>query len=229
MSENNENKKEKKDKPGKCAKWFKHMRGFYKCFLRLIFPVKKYGHTEVFTDREYILTGNHLSVMDVIPLAISTDRPVHYMAKNALFEKGFMKWFTKKCECIPVNRDGGDVKAVMQAMRYLKAGECIGIFPEGTRNKTSDMFLPFRGGTAAISIKTKTPIVPFIQVTKMRAFHRVNVFVGEPFEFDAYYDKRLTQQDMDDCDELLRQRFEKLYVEFKEFLESKKKKKKSKK
>lgn len=220
--------KEKKEKAklNKVSKWFRTMRRAEKILYRPFFPYKKYGHTEPFKDRAYIFVGNHLSVLDVVFPAVSTNRAVHYMAKSCLFEKGLMRKFVLKCECIPVNRDGNDVRAVMLAMKYLKSDECVCIFPEGTRNKTKDIFLPFKGGATAISIKTKTPIVPIVQIKKIRMFRRSHVLIGEPMEFPEYYGKRLTEEDIQKCDDFLRDRLYEMYAELTKIRTKKKKSKK---
>ena len=218
--------KAKKQKPDKLNKWFRTMRRFYKVVLRPFMPLKKYGHTELFDDRSYIIVGNHLSVLDVIPSACATSKPVYFMAKKELFEKGLGKWFTKKCQCIAVNRDGNDVRAIMEAMKCLKNGGIVNIFPEGTRNKSDDLFLPFKSGATALSIKTKSPIIPMIQVKKIKLFHKIHVMFGEPFEFTEYYDKKLTDEDIKKCDEILRQKLEDMYYELENILAAKKKKKK---
>lgn len=217
---------DKKRKLTPHEKQFRFLHRLYAFPLKIVFNVKKYGATRYFDDRAYLIIGNHLSVMDVIPAAVATHKPIHFMAKKELFQKGFMKRFTAKCECIPINRDGHDVRALMTAMKYLKNGETVCIFPEGTRNKTDEMFLPFKSGAAALAIKTKTPILPMVQVKKMRAFHKVHVLYGEPFELSEFYDKKLTQEDTDRADEILRQKLEDMYLELKSILESKKKKKK---
>ncbi len=220
----NKQKKEKKKltKHEKCFRWLHRLYNFP---LRILYPVKKYGAARYFDDRAYLIIGNHLSIMDVIPVAISTHKPIHYLAKKELFVKGFTKWFTAKCECIPINRDGNDVRALMTAMKYLKNGEHVSLFPEGTRNKTDDMFLPFKSGASVIAIRTKTPILPLVQVKKMRAFHKVHVLYGEPFELSEFYDKKLTDEDIAAADEVIRKKLEDMYLELKEILADKKKRK----
>lgn len=215
-----------KKKKTKLEKWFGTMRRFHAVCMRPFFPFKKLGHTEKFNDRAYIIVGNHKSVLDVVPAAICMDKPVHYMAKQELTEKRIGRWFTKKCECIIVTRDGSDARAVMQAMRYLKNGESVCIFPEGTRNKTDEVFLPFKSGASALAIKTKTPIIPMIQYKKIKAFKRSYFYYGEPFEFTEYYDKRLTEEDIKEADEKLKARMLAMYNELGEYLNGGKKKKK---
>lgn len=215
--------KKDKVKLNAVSKWFRTLRRAEPFLYRPFFPYKKHGHTEQFKDRAYIFVGNHLSVLDVVFPATATNRAVHFMAKKSLFEKGLMKKFVNKCECIPVNRDGTDVKAVMLAMKYLKMGECVAIFPEGTRNKTKETFLPFKGGATAISIKTKTPIIPMVQVKKIRMFRRAHVLYGEPIEFTEYYDKRLTEEDIKKCDDILRDKLYDMHAQLTQMLSKRKK------
>ena len=216
----------KKQKLTKLEKWFRFMRRIYKYVARPFLPYKTSGHTEKFNDGPYIFVGNHKSVLDVIPAAMATDKAVHFMSKSELSQKGISKWFIKKCECIPVSRDGTDVRPVMQAMKILKSGGIVCIFPEGTRNKTDKMFLPFKSGAAALSIKTKTPIVPFVQVSKIKFFRKSHFYYGEPFELSEFYGKKLTQAEIEKADEALVKMLTDLYIKLENILKSKKKNKK---
>ena len=214
-----------KEKKTKLYKWFRFMRGVYFGFASLVYPIKKHGHTQRFDDRSYIIVGNHKSVLDVVPLAICTHEPVYFMAKKELAEKKIGRWFTKKCECILVSRDGNDARAIMQAMKYLKEGKILGIFPEGTRNKTDELFLPFKSGAAALAIKTRTPVILMVQTKKMKAFRKSHVYYSEPFEFTEFYDKKLTPDDVARADEILLEKMTAAYRELEKILNSKKKKK----
>ena len=218
--------KPKKKKLNKLEKWFRTMRRFYRICLSWIIPIKRLGRKEQFNDRAYIYVCNHLSVLDVIPVAYSLDRPVHFMAKKELAEKKLGRWFTNKCECILVNRDGSDVRAVMLAMKYLKNDESVCVFPEGTRNKTEEVFLPFKSGAATLSIKTKTPIIMMVQCKKIKLFRRNYFYYSEPFEFSEYYDKKLTEEDIAAADEKLKQNMLQLYYQLEEMIKNKKKRKK---
>lgn len=216
--------KKQKIKLNKFEKWFRTLRRFAWVLYRPFFPFKVHGHILPFDNGPYIFVGNHFSLCDVVFGAIAINKPVHFIAKKELFEKGLMKKFVLKCQCIPVNRDGTDVKAVMQAMRYLKGGESVVIYPEGTRNKSNEIFLPFKGGAATISIKTKTPIVPFVQVKKVKFLRRAHVIYGEPIEFSEYYGKRLTEEDIQKCEDELREKMLELYYNLKEITSKKKRK-----
>lgn len=217
-------KKKGKKKLTKYEKWFRFMHRLNDLLIKHIFRYKKRGHTTPYNDRAYLIVGNHKSVLDVIPAAVTTDRPVHFIAKKEIWNKKLGRWFAEKCQCIPVAREGADVRAMMQAMKYLKNGENVSIFPEGTRNKTEEVFLPFKSGAAALSIKTKTPIIFVIQCKKLKAFRKSYVLYSEPFEFSDYYDKKLTSEELEICDGILRDRMLELYEEVKLITENKGKK-----
>ena len=213
-----------KVKLNKFEKWFRTLRRLARVVYRPLFPYKVHGHALPFDDGPYIFVGNHFSFCDVVFGAIASNKPVHFIAKKDLFEKGLMKKFVLKCQCIPANRDGTDVKAVMQSIKYLKGGESIVIYPEGTRNKSDEIFLPFKGGATAISIKTQTPIVPFVQVKKIRFLRRSSVIYGEPIEFTEYYGKRLSEEDIQKCEDELREKMLQLYFELKQITQKGKRK-----
>lgn len=216
-----------KVKLSKFEKWFKTLHRFEKVVYRFCFPYKKYGHTKPYDDRAYIFVGNHYSIFDAVPAACATTKPVHFLAKSNLWTgSSLMRKFVEKCQCVRVNRDGNDVRAVMQAMRYLKNGEHIGIFPEGTRNKNFDDFLPFKGGATAISIKTKTPIVPILQVKKIKFWRKSHIYYGEPIEFPEFYDKKLTEEDIVYCETKLRDVMWDLRAKFIDYLKLPKKQRK---
>lgn len=222
-----EKSKEKggKKKLTKYEKWFRFMHRIHHIIIKPFYPYKKYGHTAPFNDRAYIIVSNHKSMLDVVPAAVTTDRPVHFIAKKELWDNKIGKWFAVKCECIPVNRDGGDVRAMMQAMKYLKNGENVCIFPEGTRNKTEDTFLPFKSGAAALAIRTKTPVICIVQSGK-KVFRKSYVLYDEPFEFTEFYDKKLTPEELEKCDGLLLERMTALYGRLNDIINKKSGKKK---
>ena len=76
-----------------------------------------------------------------------------------------------------------DTAAKEQAIKYLRNGGAIGIFPEGTRNRTDQFLLPFKFGAVSMAQKTKAKIVPFA-ITGEYKFRSKNLTVrfGEAFE-----------------------------------------------
>ena len=198
-----------KERMRKLRKTFDMLRRLEKVIFRPFFPYRRHGNLTRHNEGPLIIIGNHYSIWDVIPAAMATDRAVHFMAKNELAKIKFGSWNVGEqaldwLQCIPVKRDGSDVQAVKTCLKYLKNGEVINIFPEGTRNHSYEQFLPFKSGAAALAIKTKAPIVPVIQIERMRVFHRVDVVYGDPIYLTQFYGKRLTADEIEKIDEWLR-------------------------
>lgn len=197
--------KQKKVKKTRLERFFKFLHFLERILLRFVFPYEKHGNIQKRNDGALILIGNHYSMMDVLFPCLITDRPIHFIAKAELWKGGIMKKFVQICECIPAKRDGSDVQTVKDSIRILKSGGVLNIFPEGMRNKSYSEFLPFHAGAAALSIKTHTPIVPFVSITKIKPFRKTHVVYGDPIEFRQYYGKKVTKEQLEECDEILRE------------------------
>ena len=99
---------------------------------------------------------------------------------------GKFAWFFKLAGCIPVDRSIHDDKAKAAALEVLELDGAVGLFPEGTRNKTDDLLLlPFKFGTVSMAQKTGATIVP-CALTGDYTFRSKNLMfrVGKPFKVD---------------------------------------------
>ena len=83
------------------------------------------------------------------------------MAKKEYFDNKKVAWFFKASGCISVDRSKKDPVAKEKALEVLKDNGAIGIFPEGTRNRTKDLLQPFKFGAVSLAKKTDATIVPF--------------------------------------------------------------------
>ena len=107
------------------------------------------------------------------------------MAKIEYFNSKKTRWFFKMMGCIPVNRQIHDENAKRLAMNVLERKLFLGLFPEGTRNKTTELLLPFKFGAVSMAKKANATIVP-IAVTGNYKFRTKNLKItfGEPFKVD---------------------------------------------
>ena len=111
-----------------------------------------------------------------------TDRIVHYMAKENLF-KGIHGKVFEAIGLIKVYRTRKNPLAVIEAENILKQGGAVGIFPEGTRNKTDQELLKFRHGAVAIAKKANSKIIPFAIRGKYKLFRKELVIeFGKPVD-----------------------------------------------
>ena len=117
-----------------------------------------------------ILAGNHTSIFDAPLLISSTKRNVHFLAKKELWD-GPKKIIFANMGLIPVDRKNKDGNALIMAERYLKNEKLVGIFPEGTTEKTGEM-LKFKKGAVKMAMDTDSPIVPFVITGKYKLFSK---------------------------------------------------------
>ncbi len=150
-----------------------------------------------------LIVGNHKHIYDQCLTIMATKRVIHYMAKKEYFD-GKMAWFFKLVGCIPVDRSIKDHNATDKALKVLNSGGAIGLFPEGTRNKTKDVFLlPFKFGTVSMAKKTNATIIPF-GLTGDYKFRSKNLTIryGTPF--------KVGDMDLEDANKKLYEEVEKL-------------------
>lgn len=132
-----------------------------------------------------LIVGNHKHVFDQCLTIMATKRVIHYMAKKEYFDSK-MAWFFKFVGCISVDRSIKDKKATDEALYILNNSGAVGLFPEGTRNKTNDIFLlPFKFGTVSMAKKTNATIIPF-GLTGDYKFRSKNLTIryGKPFKVE---------------------------------------------
>ena len=147
----------------------------------LIFPFKTIGLQNI-PDGPVVLCGNHSSNLDpiLISLAAGKKHHIHYMAKTELFKVPIIASVIKAIGAFPVDRGNKDVRAIKTAMKYLKAGEKIGIFPEGTRAKKAGDKAA-KSGAIRIADQMNVPIVPVYLPRRKKPFKRMPIEFGKPY------------------------------------------------
>ena len=152
-------------------------------FFRLWYPFKTENKKVVPKEGPILLCGNHIHLMDQCLPILCISRPVHYMAKMEYFTNPKTKWFFKLSGCIPVNRQIHDEDAKSRAIDVLNKGLALGIFPEGTRNRTKELLQPFKFGAVSMAKKTNATIVPYA-ITGTYKFRTkdLKITFGTPFK-----------------------------------------------
>ena len=168
---------------------------FYKIFKMLcrfwfgtILGTKVIGLENIPKDGAFILTANHVSNWDPPFLGTFMGREVCYMGKEELFKNPIMAAICRGLHVFPVKRGAADKTAIKTAVKILKDGKCLGIFPEGTRSKTGKLGKA-EPGVSLIAAMTKAPIIPAAIIntekifSKEKFFPRLAVVYGTPLKF----------------------------------------------
>lgn len=157
-----------------------------------VYRTRFFGSENVPADTGAILAGNHVSYLDPALLWCGAPRHVHFMAKSSLFDGAFMGWALPRLWAFPVRRGEADRAAIATATDLARAGDLVGIFPEGTRVRPESAEAELgeaQGGVAFIAMRAEVPVVPVgIAGTELAMppgarfprFPHVTVQFGEP-------------------------------------------------
>ena len=146
-------------------------RPLIKVFMKIFFRPTYIGTELIPTDVNFILVGNHTSYLDPLLLMSSTNKTIHFLAKDSL-AKGIKGLLFRSMGIIPVNRKIHDKNALKTAEEELLNEKVIGIFPEGTINRTEEVTIPFKIGAVKMAQDTDTLLVPFIITGKYKLFRK---------------------------------------------------------
>ncbi len=120
------------------------------------------GKDNIPTDSAVLYVGNHRSYFDIILSYISVPGITGFIAKKEMNRYPLLRGWMRYIHCLFLDRD--DIRQGMQTILTgigkVKSGISIFVFPEGTRNKSDDEFLPFKAGSLKIAEKSGCPIVP---------------------------------------------------------------------
>lgn len=121
--------------------------------------MRRVGREHLPKDGALLLAANHRSFLDPFVIGTLVRRPVYYFAKRELFEKRWQAWVLNALGAFPVDRGAGDRAAMDTARAILERGDCVVLFPEGTRIRTGSLSTP-RRGVGRLALEAGVPVVP---------------------------------------------------------------------
>ena len=188
-------------------------------FIRALFSVEVIGADKLPKTGAYILAANHVTNLDALGLAYAMyfklHRAPHFLAKEALFRVPIVGPVFRACGQIPVLRGGrNNVDPMAAAHEVIRAGQIIGIFPEGTLTREPNGW-PMRGKTGAmrLAIESGVPIFAVGQwgteavmgtyeskITP-KPWHKMTLVIGEQVDLSKFVDAKLGTAEMVEASE----------------------------
>jgi glycerol-3-phosphate dehydrogenase (NAD(P)+) len=174
------------------------VRALFVPFFLVYFRLQRVGREHLPRNGPLLLASNHRSFLDPFVIGTLVRRPVYYMAKRELFEKRWQAWVLNALGAFPVDRGAGDGDAMDTARAILARGDCVVVFPEGTRVRTGPLGDP-RRGVGRLALETGAPVAP-VAIIGSDAVRRgwrirprkVRIRVGAPLRFPTVESCSLT-------------------------------------
>jgi 1-acyl-sn-glycerol-3-phosphate acyltransferase len=135
------------------------IRAMFVPFFLIYFRMRRIGREHLPRSGPLLLASNHRSFLDPFVIGTLVRRPVYYMAKRELFEKRLQAVLLNALGAFPVDRGVGDVDAMQTAREILARGDCVVVFPEGTRVRSGALGEP-RRGVGRLALETGVPVAP---------------------------------------------------------------------
>lgn len=181
---------------------YRLLKSFLTPILLLLFRPKVRGLDSIPNSGPVIIASNHLSFSDSIFMPLVVSRKVTFLAKQEYFTQPGLKGWIKKLTFIalgqvPVDRSGGRASeaAVRTGVELLERGECIGIYPEGTRSPDGRLYRG-RTGIARLALESGAIVVPVAMINTEKIqptgkvipkIMRVGVYFGKPMNFKELF------------------------------------------
>ncbi len=174
-------------------------------------------------DSAAIIIANHRSPADPLILWYNSHlgnsqkqlRCISFLMAREYYElPGLVGWIAKAMHSIPVDRNGRDVVPVREALRKLKLGGMIGVFPEGSIQDTRPI-AHANSGIAFLALRSKVPVYPVYINHSPRGKNMIapfysradtSVVYGEPIDLSDYYDRRASREVLEEVTTLMMQR-----------------------
>jgi 1-acyl-sn-glycerol-3-phosphate acyltransferase len=163
-------------------------RPFFGGLVQLFTPLRVYGRDRIPLNGPLVLCFNHFSWLDPWALGSVVPRTVYYVAKQEAHDNPLIGPFIRFFGTSSIRRGESDREAVRAMKEVVRRGDTLGMFPEGTRQKSEPGEV--LSGAALIAVQEKVPVVcgaiEGTQRWKLGNWEPVSIAFGEPLDMNGY-------------------------------------------
>lgn len=161
------------------------VKGAIWIYCKIVYRFEVIGKENIPKDGAVIICANHRSFLDPPLIEITTGRYTRFLAKEELTENKFLALLGYVFDAILVKRDSKEVKALKESLQTLKNGDCLALFPEGTRNGL-EKGEKVKDGAAFFAVRSGAPVIPCGIKGGEKGNKKVTVTYGKPLDFSEY-------------------------------------------
>lgn len=162
--------------------------------LKPFYRIKVLGRENFPQNQGVLLCTNHIDNLDPPVVGLTAPRPVHFMAKEELFQLPILKSVLPNVNAFPVKRGLSDRQAIRKALELLRSGQVVGMFPEGTRSKTGELGKGLTGA-GFFALKGNALVMPCAIVGPYRPFKQLKVVYGEPIDMTPLRERKASAEE----------------------------------
>ena len=162
--------------------------------LKPFYRIKVQGLENFPKDQGVLLCTNHIDNLDPPVVGLTAPRPVHFMAKEELFQLPILKSVLPNVNAFPVKRGLSDRQAIRKALELLRSGQVVGMFPEGTRSKTGELGKGLTGA-GFFALKGDALVMPCAIIGPYRPFKQLKVVYGEPIDMTPMRERKASAEE----------------------------------
>jgi 1-acyl-sn-glycerol-3-phosphate acyltransferase len=193
--------------------FYSFARSVVRAIFKPLYRIEAIGAEQFPKEGGVLLCCNHISNFDPIVVGIMIKRNVYYMAKEELFKVPVFGKIVAMCNAFPVKRGMSDREALRKALKVLKEGHVLGLFPEGTRSKTGELGKGL-AGAGFFALKSDAAVVPCAIIGPYKSFQKLKMVYGSPIDMTELRKNRASAEEVT---ELIMSEIHKLIKEHKEF------------
>lgn len=138
------------------------VRFIFLCVSKIVWRIRFLNTENIPQNLEggLLVVANHQTYLDPFWISLPIKRDLRYMAWDKAFEWFFVGWLIRNLGSFPVNTKVGSRKSYKQAVKLLREGKTLMVFPEAAREFADGKFLPFKTGAAKLALQAKIPVLP---------------------------------------------------------------------
>jgi 1-acyl-sn-glycerol-3-phosphate acyltransferase len=141
--------------------WWRALQVIGRILAIVFFRLRVYGRKNIPLSGGIIFAANHQSYLDPVLIAIASEREISFLARSSLFKNPLLGGLIRLFNAFPIRRDFPDLAAIKNAIKKLKQGDAILLFPEGTRTRDGRI-AQLKPGLGFLARRANAPILPVL-------------------------------------------------------------------